>query len=274
MTKKKKNISLPALDAGYSFIDTHCHLDMSAYGDDLDEVINRAREAGVGRILTIGIDLESSGKAIELAGRYESIYASVGVHPHNVTELNDEVYATLRSMAKKPGVVAYGEIGIDCVKGYVPLDLQKIHFEKQVLFAKELDLPVIVHDREAHDDILAILQQAAPYPAGGVMHCFSGDAAFARQVIDLGLYVSIPGVVTFNNAATLQEAVETIPLSSLLIETDGPFLSPMPKRGKRNEPASLLFTAQKIAELKKISLEELARITSENATNLFRLPLD
>lgn len=262
---------MPELSPGVALIDTHCHLDMSAYMGDCEQVINRALDAGVSHIITVGIDLESSRKAIAIAEKYTSIKATVGVHPHNVAELKESDYKELKHLATSPEVVAYGEIGLDYVKQYSPVEVQKEHYEKQVVLAKELDLPVIIHDREAHDDIMAILQNSAPFPAGGVMHCFSGNWALARKVMELGFYISIPGVVTFNKANELQEAVEKIPLSSLLLETDGPFLSPVPRRGKRNEPASMLFTAQKVAELKGVSVDEVASQTTENACNLFRL---
>lgn len=267
--KKRKNIPLPELSPGVVLIDTHCHLDMSAYRDDCEQVINRAVDAGVSHIITVGIDLESSRKAIAIAEKYASIKATVGVHPHNVAELKESDYRELKDMVASPEVVAYGEIGMDYVKQYSPMEIQKEHYTKQIVLAKESDLPVIIHDREAHDDIMAILHESAPFPAGGVMHCFSGDWALARKVMELGFYISIPGVVTFNKTNELQEAVQKTPLSALLLETDGPFLSPVPRRGKRNEPASMLFTAQKVAELKGISIDEVARQTTENACNLF-----
>ena len=269
MTSKKKEIPLPVLPVGVEVIDTHCHLDMSRYQDDLQDVIDRARDAGVKRMLTIGIDLQSSRAAVELAGKHEGIYAAVGVHPHHVAETSDDDYRELRELAGQPEVVAYGEIGMDAVRNYAPLADQKDHFKRQVMFAKELELPVIVHDRETHDEIMEVLEDAAPFKAGGVMHCFSGDAELALRVVKMGFYVSIPGVVTFNNAAMMQEAVEAVPLDRLLVETDGPFLAPVPKRGKRNEPAYVLYTAQKVAEIKGITLEEVARQTTANAEKLF-----
>jgi TatD DNase family protein len=227
--------------------------------------------AGVTRIISVGIDLESSRSAIALAEQHEGIYATVGVHPHNVAELSEVDYAELRGLCGHAKVVAYGEIGLDYVKNYAPVALQKEHFSRQVALAKELQLPLVVHDREAHEDIMEILETAGPFPAGGVMHCFSGDAAFARRVLALGFHISIPGVVTFAKAEMLHEAVREIPLGSLVLETDGPFLAPVPKRGRRNEPQLMLFTAQKVAELKGVSLEEVARQTTINAVHLFGL---
>ncbi|MBU0485603.1 MAG: TatD family hydrolase [Proteobacteria bacterium] len=266
---KKKEVVWPVLPPGISLTDTHCHLDMDDYQDDYRQVIDNAVKCGVQRIITIGIDLESSRKAIELAASDEHIYASVGVHPHNVSGLIVDHYDELRRLAASPKVVGFGEIGLDLVKSYAPVAEQKEHFKRQVTLAKELDLPLIVHDREAHVEVMEILAQAAPFPAGGVMHCFSGDPALAKQVMSLGFYLSVPGVVTFNKAETMQEVVRTVPLSSLLLETDGPYLAPVPRRGKRNEPALLLFTAARVAELKGVSLGEVASATTANACRLF-----
>jgi len=270
-TTQKTEFVLPVPGNGAVLIDTHCHLDMSAYEADFAEVLARASAAGVTRIISVGIDLESSRKAIKLAEQHDCIYATVGVHPHNVAELGEELYAELQTLCRHAKVVAYGEIGLDYVKNYAPIVLQKEHFARQVALAKELQLPLVVHDREAHEDIMEILEAAGPFPAGGVMHCFSGDAAFARRVLALGFYISIPGVVTFAKAEMLHEAAREIPLASLVLETDGPFLAPVPKRGKRNEPQLMLFTAQKVAELKGVSLEEVARQTTLNAVRLFGL---
>ncbi len=267
----KKNAPPPVLPAAVTAVDTHCHLDMAAYNGDRHEVIVAARLAGVTRIITIGIDPESSSQAVELAGCHQGIYAAVGIHPHNTALLTNSDYEKIRGLAARPKVVAYGEIGLDYAKLHAPVKLQKRHFRHQVRLAKELGLPIIIHDREAHDDVLAILREESPFPAGGVMHCFSGDPDLAGKVVDLGFYISIPGIVTFNNAADLREVTGYVPLSSMLLETDGPFLAPAPKRGKRNEPLYLLYTARKIAELKNISLEEVAAATTKNAEKLFKI---
>lgn len=269
--KEKKHIPLPELQPGSTLIDTHCHLDMDHYDGDQAEVIERAVKSGIARLITVGIDIESSRKAIELAGKFESVFATVGVHPHNVENLSAADYEMLADLARQDKVVAYGEIGMDLVKDYAPVDQQEIHFKKQLQLAKELNLPVIIHDREAHEIIMAALHEAAPFPAGGVMHCFSGDAPLAQKVIDLGFYISIPGVVTFNKAEQLHEAVKNTPLTSLLLETDAPFLAPVPKRGKRNEPVYTLYTAAKVAALKGVSIDAVARQTTENAMKLFNL---
>ena len=269
MAKKKKDIPLPVLPEGVEVIDTHCHLDMDRYQVDLADVLIRAREAGVRRMLTIGIDLESSRAAVALAEEHSGVFAAVGVHPHHIAETSSADYQELKRLAEHPRVVAYGEIGMDAVRNYAPLPQQREHFQQQVEMAKELNLPLIVHDRETHEEIMEVLATAAPFPAGGVMHCFSGDADLAGRVVELGFHVSIPGVVTFNNAEMMQEAAAAVPLDRLLVETDGPFLAPVPKRGRRNEPAYVLYTAEKVAEIKGVSLAELARQTTANAEKLF-----
>lgn len=244
---------------------------MAAYNGDVDQVIAAAAIAGVSRIITIGINLESSQAAVALADRYPGVYAAVGVHPHNTSETEDSWYNELRQLAQHPKVVAYGEVGLDFVKQYAPLDTQILHFKQQVRIAKELELPLIIHDREAHTETMTILKEESPFPVGGVMHCFSGDMDLATEVMALGFHISIPGIVTYNNAQTLQEVVRQVPLSALLLETDGPFLAPVPKRGKRNEPAFLLHTAVKIAELKGATLVEIIAETTKNAEALFSL---
>ncbi len=269
MAKKKKNKKLPELENGCVLVDSHCHLDFSDYNEDREEVIARAVNAGVTRMVTIGIDCQTSAAATALAARYEPVYAAVGIHPHHAAETTEDDFGAIAELARKPKVVAYGEIGIDKVKNYAPLEVQKKIFRQQVAMAGELNLPLIIHDREAHEEILDILRQAAPFPARGIIHCFSADNDFASRFIELGFYISIPGVVTFNKADDLQDVVRQVPLENLLVETDAPFLAPMPRRGRRNEPAYVLYTAQKIADLKDITLDEVARATTANIADLF-----
>jgi TatD DNase family protein len=263
----------PVLEEDASLVDTHCHLDMDEYSTDLGDVLHRARQQKVDRIITIGIDLESSKTAIALARKHPGISASVGVHPHNLLTSGDGGYEELLPLIEqnRDVVVGFGEIGLDYVKNYHPHELQRQHFRIQLDMARKTGLPLIIHDREAHDDVLRILDESGPLPAGGVMHCFSGDYPLACTLIDRGFHISIPGVVTFKNATSLQEVARKIPLSSLLLETDGPFLAPHPWRGKRNEPAYVTFTAAHIAELRGISISSLARATSYNASALFHL---
>ena len=268
----KKRPAPPELPSDSRLIDTHCHLDMNAYQDDCDEIIDSAYRSGVSRVITIGIDLASSRKAVEMANRYAGVYATVGIHPHNAQEADSGVYRELKKLATQPKVVGFGEIGLDYAKQYAPVDIQRREFSRQLALAGELGLPVVIHDREAHEDTLVQLSEMRAVLTGGVMHCFSGDVSLAHQVLEIGLYISIPGIVTFKKATDLQEVVREVPLERMLLETDGPFLAPEPWRGKTNRPAYLLYTAAKVAELKNISIEEVAEKTTLNAETLFSIP--
>jgi len=262
----------PRLPDSVCFVDTHCHLDMAAYGEDLEEVLHRATANNVRRIVTIGIDLASSREAVGLAQRYRQLSATIGIHPHDVDRLEDADYRELERLFADHSkhIVGLGEIGLDYIKQHSHPDKQRTHFKKQLDLAHALKLPIVVHNREANDDTIKLLQQAKPLDHGGIMHCFSGDMEFARKVLDLGMLISIPGIVTFKNAATLHEVARQIPLSAMVLETDGPFLAPHPFRGKRNEPAYLYYTAQKIAELRDIDIEQVSRQTTANANDLFK----
>ena len=246
---------------------------MDGYENDLDRILQKASQHNVRAIISVGIDVQSSRRAVELATLHPMISATIGIHPHDVDNITDRTFSTLTDLAQnnKEHIVGYGEIGLDYVKGYSSPENQRRQFRNQLLLADELGLPVIIHDREAHEDILTILQERGSLKYGGIMHCFSGDIDFARKILDLGLYISIPGTVTFKNAAPLQEVAKKIPLSSLLLETDGPFLAPVPYRGKRNEPHLILYTAQAVAVLRDIPIEEVARQSSQNAKALFGL---
>jgi len=269
----KQKPPFPHLSDNRYLIDTHCHLDMESYLDDLDSIIESATQHNVKKIITIGIDIPSSMHAIEIAQNYENIHATIGVHPHEVDELTEEHYEELRNLYKNntTHVVGYGEIGLDYVKVHSEPTNQRFHFNKQLELAEELQLPIVVHNREAESDTLKILESQHRVCNGGIMHCFSGDYEFATRIIDLGMLISIPGIVTFKNASTLHDVVKKIPLEHIVVETDGPFLSPHPYRGKRNEPVNVLFTAEKIAQIKNIEIEEVAYQTSLNATTLFNL---
>lgn len=271
---KKNRRQVATLDQDVYIIDTHCHLDMQRYACDLDSVLDRAAHHNISTIVTIGIDKTSSEKAVQLAEQHESIYATVGIHPHDVADIDSHTLDFIGQLAvdNSSSVVGFGEIGLDYMKKYSTPDIQRKQFYNQLSLAKELNLPVIIHDRDAHEDTLKILQQAAPFDFGGVLHCFSGTYEFAKQIIDFGLHISIPGIVTFTKSSNLQHVASKIPLSSMLLETDGPFLAPEPWRGKRNEPFYILYTAEKIANLRNIDINELARQTTLNAQSLFRLP--
>jgi len=249
-------------------IDTHAHLNLSNYKKDLEEVIQRAREVGVSQIINVGIDVKTSIKALELAHAYEGLYASAGIHPHEVKKITDETYATLESLLADPKMVALGEIGLDYAKEYSPRELQREHFLGQLALARKLGLPVIIHAREA-PDILALLRQELPEKF--VFHCYAGSVEEAREILDLGGFISVTGIVTFPKAENIRQVVRYVPLEHLMVETDCPFLTPVPHRGKRNEPAFVKYVAEKIAELKGISFEECARITTQNARHFFGL---
>jgi len=269
---KLNNTPLPQLDSSAELIDTHCHLDMEEYQADLETVIQAAAQHGIRRIITIGIDLASSCRAVSLAQQHAGVFATVGIHPHDADQANRETLKQLADLEKNARVVGYGEIGLDYAKKYAPAEVQRKAFAAQLQLAKTLDLPVVIHDRDAHQDVARLIRSAGPFPRGGVMHCFSGDRRLAEEMVDCGFFLSIPGIVTFANAATLHDVIRAIDLDHLLLETDGPFLAPVPYRGKRNEPKLMLYTAQMVASLKQVSLEEVARATTTNAVRLFHLP--
>ena len=249
-------------------IDTHAHLQMSEFDGDRDEVIKRARENGIDAIIAVGITLEDSEKAIALAKSHDAIYATVGIHPHDAESIDPTTYDSLKKLAAHKKVVAYGEIGLDFFRNRSPRDVQIKRFEEQLDVARELNLPVVIHSREAHRETFEILEKRKGN-LRGVLHCFSGDYTMATRYIDLGYYISIPGTITFSNAGKLVEVVQKIPMDSLLIETDSPFLTPVPNRGKRNEPAYVAYVAQKISEIRGLTPEEVGIATTKNAGNLF-----
>ncbi len=256
-------MSLPRL------IDTHAHLDSGQFRDDLNAVLQRASDQGVQHIITIGCDLQSSRTSCRLAKDNSRLSAAVGIHPHDASSLDDDVLEELRRLAAGPEVVAIGEIGLDYYRDRCPRDSQRRAFRRQLRLAAELGLPVIVHDRNAHEDVIAILREEDAGRIGGVMHCFSGDRRLARACLDLGFHLSFAGPVTYPKNEALREVVRMVPTERLLIETDCPYLSPQPFRGRRNEPAHVRLTAETIAEVKGLSLEDIARITSLNAHSLF-----
>ena len=252
-----------------ALIDTHAHLDNGRFADDLPEVIEAAKAAGVGHILTIGCDLASSKASVELAATYDEVYAAIGIHPHAAREATDEAIAELKALARQDKVVAIGEMGLDYYRDHCPHDIQQTAFRRQIALARELDLPIIVHDREAHQDVLDILKEEQAHRVGGVLHCFSGDLAMAQACIELGFYISFPGTLTYPANQALRDVAEAISTDHLLLETDCPYLAPHPRRGKRNEPALVRYTAEELARIKGLSLEDVARTTNLNAFRLF-----
>jgi TatD DNase family protein len=251
-----------------SLVDTHAHLDSGQYRDDLDAVIARAAEAGVSTILTVGCDLESSRASIELARRFPQVYASVGIHPHDAAAVDAAAMVALKQLATQDKVVAIGEIGLDFFRDRAPRDLQRQALRSQLRLARELGKPLIVHDRDAHAEVLAILQKDGASEVGGVMHCFSGDLELARACVSLGFFISFAGPLTYPNSALCKVAAE-LPIDVMLVETDCPYLAPQPWRGKRCEPAFVRATAEALATIKGLTLEDVARVTSLNAYRLF-----
>ncbi len=249
------------------FIDTHCHLDMSQFDGDREEVISRAKEAGFEALVTVGSDLEGTLRAVELSGQYDFIYASVGIHPHDSRDFSERIYEDLKEMTKNKKVVAIGETGLDYHYNHSPRNVQRDVFKRHLALAKETGLPVIIHSREAEEDTMAILNESGIN--SGVLHCFSGDAQMAEEAMSMGFSISIAGPVTFKKSSGLREIVHIVPDDYLLIETDAPYLSPEPYRGKRNEPCYMVHTAACIAQLRGISLGDIARITTLNAKRLF-----
>lgn len=255
-------------------IDTHCHLDFKDFDSDRDGVIDRAAKAGVRRIINIGSSIEGTRRSVELAKRYEMVYATLGVHPHEARSVTDKVIDDFRSLAKDGKVVAIGEVGLDYYRNLSPKEEQISAFKKFIRLARELDLPLVLHGREADREILEILKKEMPGPVKGVMHCFSGDADFLKECLDLGLFVSFTCNLTFKNAKGLREAAKAVPPERLLLETDAPYLAPQALRGQRNEPAYLTYLVDEWTKILGLSKEDVARITTHNANKLFRLGLD
>ncbi len=253
-------------------IDSHTHLDMKDFDKDRSQVIERAMKAGITHIITIGTDLTSSVKALQLANGYDFIFSSIGYHPHNAENIDPSTLKELSGMAAESKIVAWGEIGLDFYRHLSPTEKQIEAFEQQLDLANHFDLPVIIHNREADKDLLEILKKRGDSKYRGVIHCFSGDYDLAMTFIQMGFYISIPGTVTYKNAFRVQDVASRLPLDRMLLETDAPFLTPVPKRGRRNEPLFVTYTAKKIANLRKTDFHEIARRTSENTKKLFRLP--
>ncbi|MBU0493768.1 MAG: TatD family hydrolase [Chloroflexi bacterium] len=263
------------------FIDSHAHLDDRRFNQDRDQVIARAAQVGVEHIITIGADLESSQAAIDLARQHPGVYATVGVHPHTARTVDAHTLAALRALCRDwapPAIVAVGEVGLDFYRDLSPRDAQRRAFRQQLELADQMDLPVVIHDRDAHQEVLDTLtewvRQRASHRLPGVIHCFSGDADLALQFVALGFYIGIDGPVTYPNAHQLFNVARAVPLDHLLIETDCPYLTPQRHRGQRNEPAYVRLVADRIAELRDLPLADVARMTTENARRLFGLPTE
>ena len=248
--------------------DSHAHIDDKRYKDDREDTIARAAAAGLVGILNAGADMFSSARAVELAQKHPAVWASVGIHPHDAKDAREGDYDKMKAWCALPKVVAVGEIGLDYHYDLSPRDVQRAVFVRQLALAREVGKPVIIHDREAHADTLAIVREEGK-GLTGVFHCFSGSVETAREVLKLGFYLSVAGPVTFANAHKLHDVVKMAPLDKLLIETDSPYLTPEPYRGRRNEPAFVKHVAEKVAELRGMDMAALAVATTENTRRLF-----
>jgi TatD DNase family protein len=252
------------------WIDSHAHLEMKDFEQDRPQVILQAFEQGLTGIVTIGTDLESSHKALALAKTYRKIWATVGVHPHEAAIFNPDVLPHLSRLAKDPLVVAIGEIGLDFYRDWSPREAQRETFRHLIRLARQMNLPVIIHDREAHKEVLMILKEEKAFEVGGVFHCFSGDWEMAEKCLNLNFFLSITGAVTYKKGSILEEVVRKAPLDALLLETDAPYLAPHPYRGKRNEPAYLVHTAEQVARIRELSLDELSQAILSNTRRAFK----
>lgn len=249
-----------------NIFDTHAHYDDEAFDEDREILLSSLNGRGVSLVIDCGCDAASSKKAIELSEKYDFIYAAVGIHPHEAEEAGENDLDEIRRLLKHKKAVAIGEIGLDYHYDFSPRELQKEYFEKQIVLAKELDMPIIVHDREAHEDTLELLRK---YKPKGVLHCFSGSVESAKEIISLGMYIGLGGAVTFKNARKPLEVAEFVPLDRLLLETDAPYMTPVPFRGKRNDSSLIPYTAIKIAEVKGLDPQTVVNAANENGKRLF-----
>ncbi|MDE0030642.1 MAG: TatD family hydrolase [Deltaproteobacteria bacterium] len=260
--------------ASATLIDTHCHIQTEEFDEDRKEVLSRARDAGVETLIVVGGagELSTNDRAVHLAEEHAGIYATVGMHPHDAKDVSAEDMDRLRGLAGHPKVIAIGETGLDFHYDHSPRDIQREMFERFVALAVETRLPIVVHNRESDREVAETLRERGGGRLEGVIHCFTSDAAAARTFLDLGFYLSFSGIVTFKNAEALRDIARWVPLDRLLIETDAPFLAPVPKRGRRNEPAYVRFVAETLARARGVDVDEIAGASSRNARTLFGLP--
>ena len=251
--------------------ETHAHYDDAAFDEDRQQLLESMTEAGIDHIVNIGANMESSRTSLELAHKYDFIYAAVGVHPSDSEELDDDKVEELRKLSRDPKCLAIGEIGLDYYWPEPDHELQKKWFRRQITLAKEEKLPVIIHSRDAAADTLTILKEENAAENGGVVHCFSYSAEVAKQCVDMGFYIGVGGVITFKNGRKLKETVEVLPLEKILLETDSPYLAPTPYRGKRNSSLNLPLVVEAIAQIKGVTTDEVIRITEENAKKMYRI---
>ncbi|MGH7928919.1 MAG: TatD family hydrolase [Candidatus Binatia bacterium] len=255
-------------------IDSHAHIQGKEYAGEVAAVVVRAREAGVDTIIAVGGagDMSSNTEAVALAGSFPNVYATVGMHPHDAKDVGDEEMNTLKQLAASPKVVAVGETGLDYYYKHSPQETQRQVFCRFIHMAREMTLPIVVHEREASKEAAELLRSEGGGNLKGVIHCFTGDYDAARRYLDMGFYLSFTGIITFKTADSLREVVRKIPLERLLVETDSPFLTPVPHRGKRNEPAYVRLVAETIGQLKNVPLEKVASATTANVHSLLYLP--
>ena len=248
-----------------SFIDTHCHIYMDKFNMNIDEIINNAKKNNVNKLISIGVDLNSSLQCVDLADKYDEIYATVGIHPHEADKVDGNYLKKIQDLSSHPKVVAIGEIGLDYHYKFSEINKQKEVFSEQINLARELSLPVVIHNRNSDSDLYNILSEINYNQ--GVIHCFTSNYNFAKKIIDFGLYISFTGIITFSKE--LENVVENIPIKKILLETDSPYLAPKPKRGKINQPMNIPIIAKKVSEIKNIPIKTIADITSLNAHSLF-----
>lgn len=254
-------------------VDSHAHIQGNEYANEVDAIIERAREAGVEKIIAVGGagDMSSNTEAIALAASYVNVYATVGMHPHDAKDVGERELRELRTLTSHPKVIAVGETGLDYYYNHSPHDVQRRVFIHFIHMARETGLPIVVHERDAAKDAAELLRSEGAAKIRGVIHCFTGNYDAACDYLNLGFYLSFTGIITFKNAEALREVVRKVPLERMLVETDSPYLTPVPHRGKRNEPAYVRFVAEMIAKVKGVTLEEVGRVTTLNTGELFRI---
>jgi len=252
-------------------IDSHAHIQGKEYAGEVEAVIARAREAGVEKIIAVGGagDMSSNTEAIALANKFPDIYATVGMHPHDAKDVGADELKKLKQLAAAPKVIAVGETGLDYYYDHSPREVQRRMFAEFIHLARETGLPIVIHERDAAQDVADLLRAEGAGKLRGVIHCFTGNDEAARAYLDLGFYISFTGIITFKNADALRDVVRNVPLERMLVETDSPYLTPVPHRGKRNEPAYVRYVGETIASVKGLSLEEVARVTTDNVRKLF-----
>lgn len=256
----------------YKLFDHHAHIVDTDFENDLDDVLKRAKEAKVENILVPSYDLKSSIRSCELSSKHDFIYSAVGIHPHDAKTCDADTLTMIEHLARtNPKVVAIGEIGLDYYRNLSPVLAQQNAFIEQIRLAQTLELPIVIHDRDAHKDTMDILSLEDAFETGVIMHCYAGSAEMAKEYVKKGAYISLSGTLTYKNAVKLQEVASVVPLENILVETDCPYLTPVPHRGERNEPSYVHFVVQKLAEIKGLSYEEVANKTYENTFRAYRI---